>query len=159
MLCIYSNSKYNLHLELKFLRPVLENVIPWTQMQMNIWGFSIKWWVLTKGRVGFVEISSAISNDVIPWWRHPIETFPTLLALFEGNSSVTGEFPAQRPVKWSFDVFLDLRLNKRLSKQSWGWWFDMPSGSSWRHGNDHWKPEKLWNKYDQTPGQPCLPVT
>ena len=35
----------------------------------------------------------------------------------------TGEFPAQRPMTWSFDVFFDLRLNKRLSKQSWGWWF------------------------------------
>ena len=30
---------------------------------------------------------------------------------------VTGEFPSQRPVKQSFDVFFDLRLNKRLSKQ------------------------------------------
>ena len=30
----------------------------------------------------------------------------------------TGEFPSQRPVMWSFDVFFDLRLNKRLSKQS-----------------------------------------
>ena len=27
-----------------------------------------------------------------------------------------GEFPAQRPVTLSFDVFFDLRLNKRLSK-------------------------------------------
>ena len=27
-----------------------------------------------------------------------------------------GEFPSQRPVTWSFDVFFDLRLNKRLSK-------------------------------------------
>ena len=33
----------------------------------------------------------------------------------------TGEFPAQRPVTPSFDVFFDLCLNKRLSKQSWGW--------------------------------------
>ena len=30
---------------------------------------------------------------------------------------VTGEFPAQRPVTRSFDVFFDLRLSKRLSKQ------------------------------------------
>ena len=30
----------------------------------------------------------------------------------------------QRPVTQSFDVFFDLRLNKRLSKQSWGWWFE-----------------------------------
>ena len=28
------------------------------------------------------------------------------------------EFPAQRPVTQSFDVFFDLHLNKRLSKQS-----------------------------------------
>ena len=39
-----------------------------------------------------------------------------------GNSPVTGEFPAQRPVTRSFDVFFDLRLNKRLSKQWWGLW-------------------------------------
>ena len=45
------------------------------------------------------------------------------MALCTGNSPVTGEFPAQRPVTRSFDVFIDLRLNKRLSKQSWGWWF------------------------------------
>ena len=38
--------------------------------------------------------------------------------LCEGNSRVTGEFPAQRPVTRSFDAFFDLRLNKRLSKQS-----------------------------------------
>ena len=36
--------------------------------------------------------------------------------------TVTGEFQAQRPVTRSFDVFFDLRPNKRLSKQSWGWW-------------------------------------
>ena len=43
-----------------------------------------------------------------------------LLAIWAGNSPVPGEFPAQRPVTRSFDVFFDLRLNKRLSKQSWG---------------------------------------
>ena len=32
---------------------------------------------------------------------------------------ITGEFPAQKPVTPSFDVFFDLRPNKRLSKQSW----------------------------------------
>ena len=52
-----------------------------------------------------------------------------------GNLPVTGEFPAQRPVTRSFDIFFDLRLNKRLSKQSWGWWFDMPSRSLCRHCN------------------------
>ena len=48
---------------------------------------------------------------------------------------VNGAFPAQRPVTRSFDVFFDLRLNKRLSKQSLGWWFETPSCPLWRHSN------------------------
>ena len=47
-----------------------------------------------------------------------METFSALLAICAGNSAVTGEFPAQRPVTWSLDVFFDLRPNKRLGKQS-----------------------------------------
>ena len=70
---------------------------------------------------------------IMSWWRHQMETFSALLALCAGNSPVSGEFPAQRPVTRSFDVFFDLRLNKRLSKQSWGWWFETPSSSLWRH--------------------------
>ena len=52
-----------------------------------------------------------------------------------GEFNGPGEFPPQRPVTRSFDVFFDLRLNKRLSKQPWGWWFETPSWSSWRHCN------------------------
>ena len=35
-----------------------------------------------------------------------METFSALLALCVGNSPVSGEFPAQRPVTRSFDVFI-----------------------------------------------------
>ena len=56
--------------------------------------------------------------------------------------SLCGEFTGhrwiphtQRPVTRSFDVFLYVRLNKRLSKQSWGWWFETPSCPLWRHCN------------------------
>ena len=45
------------------------------------------------------------------WWRRQMETFSALLALYEGNSPVTGEVPSQRPVMKSFDVLFDLRLN------------------------------------------------
>ena len=69
------------------------------------------------------------------WWRHQMETFSALLAICAGNSPVPGEFLAQRPVTRSFDVFFDLRVNKRLSKQSWGWWFETPWSSLWRHCN------------------------
>ena len=52
-----------------------------------------------------------------------------------GEFTGPGEFPTQRPVTRSFDVFFDLRLNKRLSKQPRGWWFETPSCSLWRHRN------------------------
>ena len=70
------------------------------------------------------------------WWCHQMETFSAILALCEGDSQVNGEFPSQRPVTRSFDVFFDLRLNKQLSKQSCGRWFEMPSRSLWCHCND-----------------------
>ena len=91
-----------------------------------------------------VEIWKRISNFVphitehmftYPWWRHQMETFSALLALCAGNSPVPGEFPSQRPVTRGFDVFFDLPPNKRLSKQSWGWWFETLSCSLWRHCN------------------------
>ena len=61
---------------------------------------------------------------------------------------VTGEFPAQRPVKQSFDVFFDFRLNKRLSKQSGGWWFETPCRSLWRHSNDNELIKKPTMRYE-----------
>ena len=84
------------------------------------------------------------------WWRHQIETFSALLALCAGKSSVTGEFPSQRPVMQNY-VFCDLCLNKRISKQSIRRWLETPSGSLWRHCNGviiwqcQWNgPERYW---------------
>ena len=91
------------------------------------------------------------------WWRHQMETLFALLAICAGNSPVIGEFPAQRPVSRIFDVFFDLRLNKRLSKQWWDWWFETPLCPLWRHCNDmgknvrylattkHTKVQTLWH--------------
>ena len=64
-----------------------------------------------------------------------MEAFSALLPLCAGNSSITGEFPAQRSVTRSSNVFFDLRLNKRLSNQSWDWWFETPSRPLWHHCN------------------------
>ena len=72
----------------------------------------------------------------ITWWRHQMETFSVLLAICAGNSPVIGEVPTQKPVTRSFDVFFNLRLNNRLSKHSWGWWFEMPSHPLWRDCNE-----------------------
>ena len=75
------------------------------------------------------------------WWGHQMETFSALLAICAGNSPVPGKFPTQRPVTRSFDVFFDLRLSTRLSKQSWGWWFETPSRPLWRHRNVSYHPD------------------
>ena len=62
------------------------------------------------------------------------------IGLCAGNSTVTGEFSAQRLETRSFDVFFDLCLNKPLSKHRWGWWFETLSRPLWRHFN-----EQCWN--------------
>ena len=90
---------------------------------------------ISKWMTGNTTTLSPSPVSAPSWWRHQMETFSALLAICAGNSPVPDEFPAQRPVTRSFDVFYDLRLNKRLSKQSWGWWFETLSHPLWRHCN------------------------
>ena len=59
-------------------------------------------------------------------------TFSALLAICAGNSPLP-----KKPVERSFYIFFDLRLNKRLNKQPWGWWFETLSRPLWRHRNEH----------------------
>ena len=85
---------------------------------------------------------------VSAWWCHQMETFSALLAICAGNSPVTGEFPTQRSVTRSLNVFFDLRLAKWLSWQWWGWWFETPSCPLWRHRNGIWElVSEWWNGY------------
>ena len=109
---------------------------PW-KFELKDWvnEIHVSWYWIAGGRYILIILIIWLYLDW-PWWRHQMETFSALLAICAGNSPVTGEFPAQRPVTLSFDVFFDLRLKKLLSKHSWGWWFEMPSRSLWRHCND-----------------------
>ena len=68
-----------------------------------------------------------------------METSSVLLAISAGNSAVTGEFPAQRPVTRSFNIFFDFRLNER-----WSGWFETPLGPLWRHYNDSLRCAELF---------------
>ena len=82
--------------------------------------------------------ASANSDICFPWWRHQMETFSALLDICAGNSPVPVNSPHKRPATRSFDVFyvfFDLRLNKRLRKQPWGWWFETLSRPLWHHRN------------------------
>ena len=92
-------------------------------------------WLITEFTCMHSDDQVRISYLCMAWWRHQMDTSSALLAICAGNSPVPGEFPAQRPVTRVSDVFCDLCLNKRLSKQSWGWWFEAPSRSLWRHRN------------------------
>ena len=91
-------------------------------------------WIICKKHTKYSSIH--LTQLLMTCWSHQMETFSALLALCTGNSPVSGEFPSQRPVMRSFGVFFDRHLNKRLSKQSWGWWFETPSRSLWRQCND-----------------------
>ena len=64
------------------------------------------------------KVSGTQMESMNTWWRHQMEK---ILALCAGTRS--------------FDVFFDLLVHKRLNKQSWGWWFETPSCSLWRHCN------------------------
>ena len=95
--------------------------------RFNIMG-SMKW-NFTLGKVSATQAMMTSSNENI--FR---ETGPLC-----GGITGPGEFPTQRPVTRSFDVLFDLCLNKRLSKQWWGWWFETSSRSLWRQCNErHW---------------------
>ena len=97
---------------------------------------------------------------------HP-ESALIMMTLSNGNIiRVTGHlcgkftgprwFPAQRPVTRSFDVFFDLRLNKRLSKQPWGWWFETPALSLWRHRNGNFQGIRFYWKQCTSKDCSCI---
>ena len=71
----------------------------------------------------------SVHDDVIKW-----KNFPRYWPFVRGIHRFPVNSP-QRPVTGSFDVFFDVRLNKLLSKQSWGWWFETLSRPLWRHRN------------------------
>ena len=109
----------------------------------QIWFYNHLWHATTKkydnngkgGYFGFDDDNKISFEYLLAWWRHQMETFSAFLAICAGNSPVTREFPAQRPVTRNFDVFFDLCLNKRLSKQSRGWWFETLSRPLWPRCN------------------------
>ena len=136
------------------IKCLIASCMGWTTWHLvNTW--SIVWWFISFliiwRKWQFVLVPSCQAGDfycqpatvayqyIVPhdfaWWRHQMETFSALLAICAGNSPVPGEFPAQRPVTRSFDVFFDLHPNKRLSKQRWGWWFETLSCPLWCHRN------------------------
>ena len=87
-----------------------------------------------------------LTQCVDPCWPREENDFTLMMTssngkFFRVTGHLCGEFTGHRriphtnPVTRRFDVFFDLRLNKRLSKQSWGWSFETSSRPLWRHCN------------------------
>ena len=76
---------------------------------------------------GIVLVHTNCAHDDVIKWKHFPRNWPFV--------RVPGEFPTKRPVTWSFEIFFELRPNKRLSKQWPGWWSEMQSSPLWRHRN------------------------
>ena len=61
--------------------------------------------------------------------------------IFRVTGPLCGEFTCPRGIPRTkasdaeLQFFFDLRPNKLLSKQSWGWWIETPSHPLWRHLN------------------------
>ena len=70
-------------------------------------------------------------HDDVTKWKHFPRCWPFVWGIH--RSSVNS--PDKGQWRGVFYVFFDLHLNKRLSKQSWGWWFEMPSRSLGCHCN------------------------
>ena len=97
-------------------------------------------WILFSLHIHLKNKTYFVGLYAVADWNFLTVRVVTMMTSSNGNilrvtGHLCGEFPAQRPVTRSFDVFFDLRLNKRLSKQSWGWWFETQSRPLWRHSN------------------------
>ena len=77
-----------------------------------------------------IHILKCLYHILKSWRRNQMEIFSASLVLCEGSSPVTGEFPPQRPVTRSFDVFFDLRLHN-------GWASHRDAGYLRRHRIHH----------------------
>ena len=76
-----------------------------------------------------IQCSNNKYDDVIKWNHFPrYWSFVRVIHRSPVNSPHKGQ--------WCRALVFDLRMNKRLSKQSWGWWFETPSRSLWRHCNE-----------------------
>ena len=69
----------------------------------------------------FLQTGITLHDDVIKW-----KDFPRYWPFVRGFHRSPNARSAQRP---------DLRLNNGCVKQSWGWWFETPTRSLWRHCN------------------------
>ena len=86
--------------------------------------------------------SYCIHVDVIKW-KH----FPRYWPFVRGIHRCPVNFTHRGQWREALMFFFYMRLNKQLSKQTWGWWFETLSRPLWRHRN----AELLHKRYPYNP--------
>ena len=87
------------------------------------------WWPVASTTIVTGSYSTSRHDDVIKW-KH----FPRYWPFVRGIHRWPMDSPHKASDAERWCLFYR-RLNKWLSKQSWGWWFETPSRSLWRHRN------------------------
>ena len=113
----------------------LFNILLWLKSlwRYRSWYFTLMWlpFHIVLSDFDHGPFLSRILHDDVIEWKHFLSYWSVVWVIYWSpvNFPHKGQWPG------GFDVFFDQRLNKQLSKQSWGWWFEMPSGSLCRHYN------------------------
>ena len=97
---------------------------PWVLQWRSMSALTVIGIIFTFGRLDLTH------DDVIKW-KH----FPRYWPFVRGIHRSPVNSPHKGQWRRASMFFFYLRLNKRLSKQSWGWWFETLSRPLWRHCN------------------------
>ena len=97
----------------------------------------LTWIFINRNKLSQHWKSTAWMITLTPWWRHQMETFPLNWPFVRGIHRSPVNSPHKGQWRGALMFFFDLRLYKRLSKQSWGWWFETLPSPLWRHCNEN----------------------
>ena len=116
--------------------------------QKTFQGELAKWWLVCKRTtvkdIHYSSYKPALGPVLAHHWLAMMTSSNG--NIFRVTGHLCGEFTGHRWIPrtkasvGSFDVFFDLRLNKKLSIQPWGWWFRTPSRPLWRYNNGRGVP-------------------
>ena len=81
----------------------------------------------------YLWIEMALNQDDVIKRKH----FPRYCPFGRGIHRSPVNSPRKDQRRRASMFFFDHHLNKWLNKQSWGWWFEAPSYSLWRHCRDY----------------------
>ena len=119
------------------LAPSRRHAIIWTNVGLGYWRMCASLGLSAFNSV-VISVDTIFAYAVHPttWWRHQMETFPRYWPFVRGIQRWPVNSPHKGQWRGALMFFFDLRLNKRLSKQSQGWWCETPSCSLWRRCNE-----------------------